>query len=363
LLSSAIMHTRIAQVSIDNEALRHNLSQVKAFAPDSKVIAVIKANAYGHGVHNAAAVLSGADAFALATPNEAVLLRQSGVTKVLIVLQGFSSLDELKLLASHNIQPVIHHPSQVDLLEQCAEVTLDVWLKVDTGMHRLGVPADRVEACCQRLRACGSVANIRLMSHFANADDPDHSLNQQQLSVLNSIADQTGIHDISMANSAALIALPDSHKQWVRPGIMLYGSSPLNGKSAEELNLKSVMQFESRLIAVQNLKQGDAIGYGSLWQCPEDMRVGVVAAGYADGYPRHAKSGTPVWINGALCPLVGRISMDSLCVDLRGVEISVGERVVLWGRELSVDVVAKHADTISYELLCHTGAGFVSSTR
>ena len=359
--STAIMRTRTAQVSIDNEALRHNLSRVKTFAPQSRVIAVIKANAYGHGVRNAAAVLSDADAFALATPNEAVLLRQSGVTKALIVLQGFSSPDELKLLAAHNIQPVIHHLSQVDILEQCADLKLNVWLKVDTGMHRLGVPVDQAEDCYQRLQACDSVADIRLMSHFANADEPDHSMNQQQLSVLSSMAEQIGINDISMANSAALIAFPESRMQWVRPGIMLYGSSPLKNKTAEELDLKAVMQFESRLIAIQDLKKGDAIGYGSTWQCPEDMSVGVVAAGYADGYPRHAKSGTPVWVNGVLCPLVGRVSMDSLCVDLRGVEAVVGDRVVLWGRELSVDVVAEYASTIGYELLCNAGAGFVSS--
>jgi alanine racemase len=162
--------------------------------------------------------------------------------------------------------------------------------------------------------------------------------------------------DSSMANSAALITLPESRLQWVRPGIMLYGSSPLVNKSAEELNLKSVMTFESRLCAVRLLKKDDAIGYGSTWQCPEDMQVGVVAVGYADGYPRHAKSGTPVWVNGVNCSLLGRVSMDSICVDLRGVNAEIGDRVVLWGKELSVDKVAKNADTIGYELLCSAGS-------
>ena len=164
-----------------------------------------------------------------------------------------------------------------------------------------------------------------------------------------------------MANSAGLIGLPESRLQWVRPGIMLYGSSPMLGQTADELQLKPVMNFEARLISVQQLKKGDAIGYGSTWQCPEDMPVGIVAGGYADGYPRHAESGTPVWINRKCCPLVGCVSMDSLCVDLRGVEAKLGDRVVLWGKELSVDVVAKHAGTIGYELLCSAGNALINN--
>ena len=349
-------HTRIAQISIDAEALRHNLQRVKSFAPDSKVMAVIKANAYGHGVQTSAEALSEADAFALATPNEAISLRQSGVSKPLIVLQGFSSLEELKVLANLDIQVVVHQPRQIDLLEQCTDVKLDVWLKLDTGMHRLGMPVEMAESSYQRLLACESVGQIRLMSHFANADDQAHSMNQKQLSAFSHVLATTGQIEASMANSAALVAMAESQMQWVRPGIMLYGSSPLKNTTADELELKPVMQFESKLLTVQSLKQGDVIGYGSTWQCPEDMRMGVVAAGYADGYPRHAKSGTPVWINNMLCPLLGRVSMDSLCVDLRGLAVDIDERVVLWGRELSVDVVADHADTIAYELLCHAGA-------
>ena len=349
-------HTRVAQISIDADALRHNLQRVKAFAPTSKVIAVIKANAYGHGVEFAAEALSEADAFALATPSEAISLRQSGVTKPLLVLQGFSSVEELKALAGLDIQVVVHQQSQIDLLEQCPGLQLDVWLKIDTGMHRLGVSMELAESSLQRLQACKSVECIRLMSHFANADEPAHPLNQIQLSAFNQARGMLALNESSMANSAALVAMPDSHMQWVRPGIMLYGSSPAKDKTADELDLKPVMQFESRLLAVKSLKQGDSIGYGSTWQCPEDMKVGIVAAGYADGYPRHAESGTPVWINNVLCPLLGRVSMDSICIDLRDVEAEANERVVLWGNELSVDVVAEHASTIAYELLCHTGA-------
>ena len=356
IMSVKKRHTRTAYISIDAEALRHNLQRVKSFAPDSKVIAVIKANAYGHGVQTAAEALSDADAFALATPNEAICLRQSGVSKPLMVFQGFSSLEELKILADLDIQVIVHQPQQIDLLEQCSDVKLDIWLKIDTGMHRLGLPIEMAESSYHRLQSCQSVAQIRLMSHFANADDQAHSMNQKQLSVFSSVQAAIGQIEASMANSAALVAMPESHMQWVRPGIMLYGSSPLIDKTAKELDLKSVMQFESKLLAVQSLKQGDVIGYGSTWQCPEDMKIGVVAAGYADGYPRHAKSGTPVWINNVLCPLLGRVSMDSLCIDLRGVDVKIDERVVLWGKELSVDVVAERAGTIAYELLCHTGA-------
>ncbi|MDH5611920.1 MAG: alanine racemase [Gammaproteobacteria bacterium] len=362
-MSAMKTHTRIARVGIDAEALRHNLQRVRAFSPNSKVIAVIKANAYGHGVQIAANALSDADAFALATPNEAIFLRQLGVSKPLIVLQGFLTIEELIALADLNIQPVIHQSEQIDLLEQCSDVKLNVWLKIDTGMHRLGMSLKVAESSCHRLQVCTSVSEVRLMSHFANADEPDHPMNYEQWSAFSHLHETFKQVEASMANSAALITMPNSHLQWVRPGIMLYGSSPLKNKTASELDLKPVMQFESKLLAVQSLKQGDKIGYGSTWQCPEDMKVGVVAAGYADGYPRHARTGTPVWINNSLCPLLGRVSMDSLCVDLRGVDAKINERVVLWGKELSVDVVAEHAGTIAYELLCHAGAGFMSSVE
>lgn len=355
-MPAKITNTRIAQISIDVEALRHNLLRVKSFAPDSKVIAVVKANAYGHGVKSVAAALSEADILALATPNEAIFLRRSGESRPLMVLQGFFSIEELKALSELNIQVVVHQPGQVDLLEQCSDMKLDVWLKIDTGMHRLGLAMEMAESIYQRLQACQSVAQIRLMSHFANADDPVHPMNKEQWLLFSHVLKKTGQAEASMANSAALVAMPESRMQWVRPGIMLYGSSPLKDKTADELDLKAVMQFESKILSVQSLKKGDVIGYGSTWQCPEDMRIGVVAAGYADGYPRHAKSGTPVWINNKLCPLVGRVSMDSLCIDLRAVDADIGERVVLWGKELSVDVVAEQAGTIAYEILCHAGA-------
>ena len=347
-------HTRTASIKIDGDALRHNLSRVKSFAPESRVMAVIKANAYGHGVLQVAEVLSEADAFALAMPGEAIALRQAGISKPLVVLQGFSYASELTALAELDIQPAIINQWQIDLLEQHKEKPVNVWLKVDTGMHRLGLPVEVVETAYQRLSVCESVGEIRIMSHFANADEPNNSYNNKQLKSFIKVNNNIGA-EASMANSAGLVALPESRLQWVRPGIMLYGSSPLLNQSADDLALKPVMNFESRLVSVQQLKQGDVIGYGSTWKCPQDMTVGVVAAGYADGYPRHAESGTPVWLNNKHCPLVGRVSMDSICIDLRGVDAKPGDRAVLWGKELSVDVVAKHAGTIGYELLCSAG--------
>ncbi len=345
---------RAASIQIDGDALRHNLGKVRAYAPSCKVMAVIKANAYGHDVLTAAARLDDADAFAVAMPAEAVALRRAGFSKPVVVLQGFANQDELSLCVEHNLQPVVHQQWQAELLYSASRFSLDVWLKIDTGMHRLGVPLDAVDAAYQTLRTSAVVHSIRCMSHFANADDPKHSLNNNQLENLIEVISNYDV-ERSIANSAAIVSNANSHLEWVRPGIMLYGSSPLLERSAEDLGLKPVMQFETRMAAIQQVRKGESIGYGSTWQCPQDMPVGVVAAGYGDGYPRHAPSGTPVWVNNHLCPTVGRVSMDSICVDLRGVDASHGDRVVLWGRELSVDTIASHADTISYELLCHAG--------
>jgi alanine racemase len=345
---------RSARISIDGEALEYNLAKVREYAPTSRIMAVIKANAYGHDVLTAAAHLGQADAFALAMPGEAVVLRRAGFTLPLVVLQGFADAEELRLCAEYRIQPVVHQLWQAELLQNARGFKLDVWLKVDTGMHRLGVPLQAVEQAAHTLDSSAAVDTIRFMSHFANADDPGHPLNQQQLDNFDKAVSGFGA-ERSVANSAAIVSRSDSHMEWVRPGIMLYGSSPLLMRSAEQLDLRAAMQFETRLISVQQIRKGESIGYGSTWQCPEDMPVGVVAVGYGDGYPRHAPSGTPVWINDCLCPTVGRVSMDSVCVDLRGVDARHGDRAVLWGRELSVDAVADRAATISYELLCHAG--------
>ncbi len=345
---------RTATIQVDVEALAHNLDRVRTCAPRSRVMAVVKANAYGHGVLTAVAGLEAADAFVVAMPAEAVTLRRAGISKPVVVLQGFADEDELRLCVKYELQPVVHQLWQAELLHSASRFAVDVWLKVDTGMHRLGVAPEAVEQAWQLLQSSAVVRSVRFMSHFANADDPDHSLNNKQLELFVEVVSRYGV-ERSMANSAAVLSRADSHLEWVRPGIMLYGGSPLLGQNAQDLDLRPAMQFETRLLAVQHIRKGESIGYGSTWQCPEDMPVGVAAVGYGDGYPRHAPSGTPVWINGRLCPLVGRVSMDSICVDLRGVDARHDDRVVLWGRELPVDTVAGHAGTIAYEILCHAG--------
>jgi alanine racemase len=345
---------RTARVHINHEALRHNLERVRHFAPGRRIMAVIKANAYGHGLLGCASDLTEADAFALATIGEAMALRHAGISRPLAVLQGFADESELAQMAQFRLQPVLHQLWQVELLSTANIEPLDVWLKIDTGMHRLGIPPQQVAQAWRQLECSGAVSEIRLMSHFANSDDVSNIHNNNQLkSFVDSTSDICA--ERSMANSGAIAALPDSHFDWVRPGIMLYGASPFRERTAAELGLQAVMTLESKLIAVQLLRKGDAVGYGGTWVCPADMPVGVVAVGYGDGYPRHAASGTPVWINGQVRPLVGRVSMDSVCIDLRYCDAKPGDRVVLWGDELAVDEVATHAGTIAYELLCHAG--------
>ncbi len=346
--------TRLAQLSIDTAALQHNLQRVKHFAPQSRVMAVIKANAYGHGVITAARALDEADAFALAMTAEALQLRAAGFEQRLLVLQGFQNSDELAQLAEHQIATVVHHESQLALLEKYSGTKLDVWLKLDTGMHRLGFEPALAPQMVTRLRACSGVAQIRLISHFANADVIDNNLNISQIESFIKVNNSFEF-EASMANSSAVVGLPQSHFDWVRPGIMLYGSSPLVGRSAAELGLKPVMTLQAPVIAVKQLRAGDSVGYGSLWTCNHDTRVACIAAGYADGYPRHAPSGTPVQLKGQRCGLVGRISMDSLCVELGDLDVAVGDIAELWGQHISVDEVASCAGTISYELLCQAG--------
>lgn len=343
-----------AVADIDLAALRHNLSRVRALAPDSKVLAVIKADAYGHGIVQAAHALADADAFAVARLSEARVLREAGIKKAIVLLEGFLCAEELACLSELACETVVHSDYQIDLLEQAKlGEPIKIWIKLNTGMYRLGFEPARAESLWQRLGVCGNVAGMRFMSHFANADDGAHERNAFQLNVFNE-ASKSFPGEKSLANSGAIIGLPDSHLDWVRPGIMLYGVSPLMDKAAEELDLLPVMRLHSRLIAVNQQPRGAAIGYGSEWVCPQDMPVGVVAIGYGDGYPRHAISGTPVLVKGKRVHTVGRVSMDMVCLDLREVpDAKVGDEVILWGApDLPVEEVAERAATIGYQLLC-----------
>ena len=347
---------RRASLEIDTAALAHNLARVRDFAGNSRVMAVIKADAYGHGVITAAKALHGADLFGVAMTGEAFELRRAGIDKEIVVLHGFSSTDELADYRRHALTAVIHSPEQAEMLCNAGlDKPLDVWLKLDTGMHRLGLYDTELESLYPRLQDSANVGHIMLMSHMANADDIDNPLNNIQINNISKVKSSLCL-PASLANSAAIMQLPSSHLDIVRPGIMLYGSSPFADKSAAQLGLKPVMQFEAGVIAIKQVEAGESIGYGSTYTCEHDTRVAMVAAGYADGYPRHARNGTPVWLNGQRCRLLGRVSMDSICIEIDELEAAVGDRAVLWGRELSVDEVARHSGTISYELLCHAGA-------
>ena len=346
--------TRAAEASIDLQALQYNLQRVRDTAKNSRVISVIKANGYGHGMLRVANALANSDAFAVAKIEEALALRTASFAQPILLLEGFTDADELTLLAAHGIDAVVHHPYQIELLEQASlPSALKVWLKIDTGMHRLGIELEQVDASYQRLQACNNVADeIAIMSHFANADDHHDPRTSSQLKRFNNATLNIDAPR-SLANSAAILNHAESHGDWVRPGIMLYGVSPfIKGIAAEE-GLKPVMTLSSKLIAINHYKKGNALGYGGSWRCPDDMAVGVVGIGYGDGYPRAARAGTPVLINGQRVPLIGRVSMDMICVDLRSLPAAaIGDRATLWGEGLPVEEIAECAHTIPYELLC-----------
>lgn len=346
--------SRPIRARIDSAALAHNHARVRAAAPASRVMAIVKADGYGHGLLRVAAALPEADAFGVACLEEAVRLREAGVEAAIVLLEGFFSSDELESIAALDIEVVVHQIEQIEMLERsCLSRPLRVWLKVNSGMHRLGFRPEATVAAWRRLRDCARVAPVpRLMTHLACADERGNTFTRQQLGVFRAaVAGLPGEH--SIANSAGLLAWPEARGDWVRPGIMLYGISPFPGEQGLDAGLQPVMTLETRLIAVNHCRRGDAIGYGGTWVCPEDMPVGVAAAGYGDGYPRHAPAGTPVLVNGAPAALVGRVSMDMITLDLRAQPgARPGDPVVLWGRGLPVEEIAARAGTIAYELVC-----------
>lgn len=336
--------------SIDLAALTHNLGVLRAAAGSSKVLAVIKASAYGHGTLNAAEALREADGFAVLLLDEALALRHAGYSHPIVLLEGFFSGDELETIAHAHLRPVIHREDQIVLLEKARPAhRLDVWLKIDTGMHRLGIPAQHARAAIERLRACAHVASVTLMTHFAAADEPAIGVAAQQ-HTFNAHTRGLDLHT-SLANSAALLRHPETHGHWVRPGIALYGASPFAGQTGAAHGLKPVMTLASRLIAIQPIKQGEGVGYGLTYIAEHAMRVGIVACGYADGYPRHANTGTPILVDGYETRTLGRVSMDMLAVDLgHCAHAHIGSPVTLWGVGLPAERVATAAGTLAYEL-------------
>ncbi|MGR8935018.1 MAG: alanine racemase [Gammaproteobacteria bacterium] len=370
--------TPAAYAVLDAEALQHNLQKVRECAPASKIMAVIKANAYGHGMVRVAEALRAADAFAVARVDEGIKLRKAGIPQRIAVLQGFSCQEELQELLRFELETVIHCREQLEILEQYVAPgilperlrrnrlgdletlirysdagILTVWLKLDTGMNRLGFQVAEFTEVYRRLALCLNVRQpVNLMTHFADADDLDSGKTMQQIvSFKETTRDYPG--ERSIANSAGILAWQESLADWVRPGVMLYGISPFADKCGRDYGLKPLMSLHSRLIAVKPVAQGAAVGYGGNWVCPKPTLLGVAAIGYGDGYPRHAPNGTPVLVNGRRAALVGRVSMDMISVDLENCpEAEIGDPVTLWGDGLPVEEVARHAGTIPYTLVC-----------
>jgi alanine racemase len=340
---------RPIRVRIDSAALRHNLDVAKRRAPRSRTWAVVKANAYGHGLARTARALAASDGLALIELESALELRRSGERRPILLLQGFFSPEELEPIAANSLAIVIHHIEQVAMLERARLATKPaVHLKLNTGMNRLGFTGKDLDVALERLGRCA--AEITLMTHFADADGKSGI--QWQLERFNAMTAGLKLPS-SLANSAAILRFPRTHADWVRPGIMLYGCSPFPEESAEELGLKPAMTLSSELIAVRDLRPGESVGYGCTFTADAPMRIGVVACGYADGYPRHAPTGTPVLVCGRRTRTLGRVAMDMLFADLTRIpEAGVGSPVILWGEGLSADEIAASAGTVSYELLC-----------
>ncbi|MDD9800528.1 MAG: alanine racemase [Gammaproteobacteria bacterium] len=351
-----------AWAEINPAALSRNLARARALAPGARVMCVVKADAYGHGAAVAAAALADADAFGVASLEEALALRAAGVTAPVAVLSGFFAPQQVAAMREGRIDAVVHNRRQREILRAAAgrrQARIHVWLKVDSGMGRLGFAPDEAEGELHRLRATAGIGEVRLMTHFAAADGGDAAARDFTESQLRAYRPLRGLPaEHSLANSAALLAWPDSHADWVRPGVMLYGASPFAHRTAADCGLAPAMRFCARLVAVRMLRKGAGVGYGPLYRCPEDMPVGVAACGYADGYPRLAGAASKVAINGIVTATVGAVSMDSLSVDLRPLAstVRVGDEVELWGGTVGVNSVAAAAGTIPHHLLSALGA-------
>ncbi len=341
-----------ARATIDRAALAHNLQRVRDHAPGRTVYAAVKADGYGHGSAVVAHALADADGFAVSSIEEALQLRWAGITRPIALLSQMLDVDVCDAIAAHALELVVFHEAQLDVLARYIGPAIKIWIKLDSGMHRLGFDCGRVDEIEQRLSLLGGVDIEGWLTHLACADDPADPLTGRQLDAFLAATDgRPGRR--SIANSAGVLAWPSAHADVVRPGIMLYGSSPMVDRSAADLALKPVMHLTAPLIARQTIAAGEPIGYGASWHTPETMDVGVIGIGYGDGYPRHAPVGTPVLLGGVRVPLVGRVSMDMITVDLRNApDALVGDRATLWGGGLDADEIASAAGTIAYELFC-----------
>ena len=339
---------------VDTAALRHNLRRVREAAPSAEVMAVVKANGYGHGLVPVAKALAETDGFAVARIDEALALRAAGLRNRVLLLEGVFSPGQLEAAANERFDVMVHSFEQIELLEaRAGSGTIRAWIKVDSGMNRLGFRVEQFADAYARLRRCrGIEPDPTLVTHLASADDRRDAKTGEQLAAFASVT--TGYSGArSIANSAGVLAWPATHGDWVRPGLMLYGVSPFPSGSAEELGLRPAMMLQTQVIAVKTVKPGETVGYGGAWRAERETLVAVAAGGYGDGYPRSTPSGTPVLVNGRRAPLVGRVSMDMITVDVTDQPaVAPGDPVVLWGEGVPVEEIARQAGTIPWELIC-----------
>jgi len=345
------------QAIINLSALRHNVEVVKKAVPVAKMLAIIKANAYGHGMLKIAENLDQQqiiDGFAVARLSEALLIRAQGIKQKLVVLTGFLSSEDLELASVNQIDLVVHNESQLELLETTRlEKPISVWLKINTGMNRLGIETSQFDGFMNRLDQLEKVRKpVKLMTHLACADEPNITNTERQIESFDGVIGATQCEQ-SITNSAGLLGWKHAQRHWVRPGIMLYGASPFTGVSAQKYDLKPVMTLKSHVINIRDVKRGECVGYAGSWQAKKTTAIATIGVGYGDGYPRHAADGTPVLIGIQQAKLVGRVSMDSITVDISQCDnIAIGDEVVLWGDGLPVEIIAQFSSTISYDLFC-----------
>lgn len=351
---------RLIRALVDTAALRHNLGTIRAYAPGAKIMAVVKANAYGHGLVATALALADADSFAVARLEEGLALRSAGVRAPIVLLEGVFSAEQLAEAAHHGFELVVHDPLQIRLLEahRGAERFV-VWIKIDTGMNRLGFRPEGFPGALARLRALTvPVLELRVMTHLARADERDKPMTGSQVTRFNVALVEAGLNGeqrmvTSIGSSAATLGWPDAQGDWVRPGLALYGVSPFANETAAQHGLRPVMTLETTVLTVRDVKRGESVGYAAAWRAERDSSIAILAAGYGDGLPRHLANGTPVLVAGSRYPLVGRVSMDMIAVDVTGApKVATGNKAIIWGEGLPVEEVAAHAGTIPYELLC-----------
>jgi alanine racemase len=337
---------------MDSSALRHNLAAVRRLAPNSRVMAIIKANGYGHGLVAVAKALADADAFGVARLEEGLALREAGIEKTIVLLEGVFTRNELNAAALAKFEIVVHTVPQIELLEASPHAPeFVVWLKVDTGMNRLGFRVEEFSSAYQRLERT-EPRKLRLMTHLSAAESRDGSVACEQIDAFRSLTDALEA-ERTIANSAGLILWDEARTEWVRPGLMLYGISPVPGVSASDIGLRPVMTLSTQLISVRTVHVGETVGYNGTWQATRESKIGIAAVGYGDGYPRNMRSGTPVLVNGRETEVVGRVSMDMTALDVTDIDgVQIGDPVTLWGEGMPAERVAPYADTIAYELVC-----------